>query len=142
MLKKFAIIENDIIVNIAMAEDVWPFEDQVSIELSDTDIAEIGWNITNNQVVVPNNRKPNYPFTETISDTEIKFTFKEGDEIVMHNHKLDGGRHTTTILSGEFKIVRGNTESTAVAGDFIKFTKTENHSITAITPGSTLNTFY
>jgi quercetin dioxygenase-like cupin family protein len=142
MFKKFAIVENNIITNIAVADDVWPFEDQISVELSETEQAEIGWSIIDGVVIVPPNRKPNYPFSETVSNNQIKFTFKPGDEIITHNHKLDNGRHTTTILSGEFKIVKGNTESTAVEGDVIKFTKTENHSITAITAGSTLNTLY
>jgi quercetin dioxygenase-like cupin family protein len=142
MLKKFAIIEGGIITNIAVADDIWPFKEQVSLELSETEQAEIGWGVIDNKVVIPENKKSNYPITETISDKEVKFTFNPGDEISTHNHKIDGCRHTTTILSGEFKIVKGVIESTAVEGDVIKFTKTENHSITAITSGSTLNTLY
>jgi quercetin dioxygenase-like cupin family protein len=140
MLKKFAILENNVIVNISVAEDKWPF-DHDHIELTDDQHVDIGWTVKNGEVQIPYSALPNAPTETQVSDTSIKYTFAVGQELAMHNHK-EGGKHTTEILSGSFKIIRNDKETTATVGDKLKFTKTENHSITAIEAGEILNTQY
>ena len=140
MLKKFAIIENGVIINIAVAEDKWPF-DQEHIELADDQMVNIGWKVKDGAIVVPYTELPNSPTQIQVSDTELKYVFLKDQELAMHNH-IEGGRHTTEILSGSFKIIRNGKESIANVGDKLKFTKTENHSITALEAGEILNTQY
>jgi hypothetical protein len=140
MLKKFAIIKNGIVSNVAVAEDKWPFDDE-NIELADDEMVNIGWCVKNGKIVVPYTALPNSPAETRISDTELKYTFLKDQELAMHNH-IEGGRHTTEILSGSFKIIRNGKESVANVGDKLKFTKTENHSITALEAGEILNTQY
>jgi len=140
MLKKFAIIENGVIINIAVAEDKWPF-DQEHIELADDQMVNIGWKVKDGAIVVPYTALPNSPTQIQVSDTELKYVFLKDQELAMHNH-IEGGRHTTEILSGSFKIIRNGKESIANVGDKLKFTKTENHSITALEAGEILNTQY
>lgn len=140
MLKKFAIIKDGIVSNVAVAEDKWPFDDE-NIELADDEMVNIGWSVKNGKIVVPYTALPNSPAETRISDTELKYTFLKDQELAMHNH-IEGGRHTTEILSGSFKITRNGKESVANVGDKLKFTKTENHSITALEAGEILNTQY
>lgn len=140
MLKKFAIIKDGVIVNIAVAEDKWPFDDE-NLELADDQPVNIGWKIVDGAVEVPYTALPNSPTEIRISDTELKYSFLKDQELAMHNH-VGGGRHTTEILSGSFKIIRNGKESVANAGDKLKFTKTENHSITALEVGEILNVQY
>lgn len=139
-MKKFAIVENGVIVNVAVAEDKWPF-DQENIELMDDQRANIGWVVKNGVIQIPYTELPNSPTESQISETTIKYNFAVGQELAMHNHK-EGGKHNTEILSGKFKIIRNDKESIVEAGDKLKFTKTENHSITAIEAGEILNTQY
>lgn len=141
MMKKFAIIENGTIVNIGVADDEWPFKHQTVIEISDDTPVGIGWSVVKGKIVIPYEILTAHLKTEVISETETKYIFEPGHELPMHNHVL-GGKHTTEILEGEFKIIRNGKESVAKVGDKLKFTKTEDHSITAITAGSIINKTY
>jgi hypothetical protein len=141
-MNKYAIIENGLISNILIADGEWPFKEQVVLEIVGDQQAEIGWSIVDGKIIVPDNKKHNYPKSIQISETETQFYFEVGDEIGTHNHRVDNGRHTTKIISGVYKITRGEKESEANVGDVLKFTKTENHSILALFPGSIVNTKY
>jgi hypothetical protein len=57
MIKTFAKIENDIVVNLAIAEDVWPFEDDPHIEVHRGLRLEPGWSYINNEFI-DNRPKP------------------------------------------------------------------------------------
>ena len=43
MSKTFAIIKDGVVANIAVAETIWPFKEDIAIEIPDINLPSIGW---------------------------------------------------------------------------------------------------
>ena len=51
MIKTFAKVSGGIVINLALAEDVWPFADNPYIEVPNGLMVSVGWGHTNGQFI-------------------------------------------------------------------------------------------
>lgn len=68
-VKKFAIVKDGVVSNIAIAEDVWPFENDEAIELTDEQQVNIGWSVVDGVIVVPVVETPAAPTEPPVEPT-------------------------------------------------------------------------